>query len=225
MRHRFIRMLFARLPITLWFLTAFVSLVGLPASGVYAQSNDLQLEEKSTEEPAITTDNLPQAIGRTKAERLDSYFEDLKRESDPAAAKRIADRIWAAWRDSGSATADQLMEWADDAIEDQRLFTALDLLDQVTVLMPDYAEGWNRRATLHYHMSNHAKSMSDINRVLELEPRHFGALMGMGAILQTAGHDEAALNAYMKVLEVYPAMRNAQEKVSDLSDELTGEET
>ncbi len=216
---------FTRLPITLSFLTAFVSLVGFAASDALAQSDDLQRQEQSTEEPAISPEDLPPAMGRTKADRLDSYFADLKRESDPAAARRIADRIWAAWRDSGSATADQLMEWADDAIEDQRLFTALDLLDQVTVLMPDYAEGWNRRATLHYLMSNHAKSMSDINRVLELEPRHFGALMGMGAILQTAGHDEAALNAYMKVLEVYPAMRNAQEKVGEISDELTGEET
>ena len=159
-----------------------------------------------------------------KAERLDKFFVDLKKESDPAPAKRIADSIWVEWRKSGSATADQLMTWANSAMEDKQFFLALDLLDQVTVLMPEFAEGWNRRATLHFIMNNHSKSMSDINQVLALEPRHFGALMGMGAILTQAGKQEAALRAYLKVLEVYPAMREAQTKVSELSDELAGDE-
>ena len=161
---------------------------------------------------------------QSSAERLDNFFSDLKRESDPEPAKRIADSIWTEWRQSGSATADQLMAWANEAIRDKRHYTALDLLDQVTVLMPDYAEGWNRRATLHYMMDNHSKSMADINRVLELEPRHFGALMGMASILTAAGRDEAALGAYLKVLEVYPAMREAQKKVGELSEELSGDE-
>ena len=73
-------------------------------------------------------------------------------------------------------------------------------------------------------MKNHAKSMADINVVLELEPRHFGALMGMASILSATGSDEAALGTYLKVLEVYPAMREAQKRVSELSEELTGDE-
>ena len=161
---------------------------------------------------------------QTRSERLDGFFSQLKREAGPAPAKRIADSIWTEWGRSGSATADQLMVWANEAIRDKRHYTALDLLDPVTVLMPDYAEGWNRRATLHYAMNNHSKSMADINRVLELEPRHFGALMGMAAILTAAGRNEAALGAYVKVLEVYPAMREAQVKVGELSDELAGDE-
>lgn len=166
----------------------------------------------------------PAPIEKHSAERLDDYFVELKRESDPGPAKRIADNIWSEWRVSGSATADQLMAWANEAMGDKRYFIALDLLDQVTVLMPDYAEGWNRRATLHYIMNNHSKSMSDINRVLALEPRHFGALMGMGAILSQAGRDQAALGAYLKVLEVYPAMREAQTRVGELTDEMSGDE-
>jgi tetratricopeptide (TPR) repeat protein len=175
--------------------------------------------------PVIDDEALSEALPQSKSERLDSYFADLRHISDPVAAKRIADRIWAEWNDSGSATANQLMEWTNEAMRDKRYFTALDLLDQVTVLLPDYAEGWNRRATLHYILKNYEKSMADISRVLELEPRHFGALMGMGSILMAADHKEAALQAYVKVLEVYPAMREAQEKVGELSDELTGEET
>lgn len=176
------------------------------------------------QENSAVTDDAEPAVVKSKTERLDAYFLELKREAEPASARRIADRIWAEWRISDSATANQLMEWANDAIRDKRYFTALDLLDQVTVLMPDFAEGWNRRATLHYIMDNHAKSMADINIVLQLEPRHFGALMGMASILSAAGSDEAALGTYLKVLEVYPAMREAQERVGVLSEELSGNE-
>ncbi|MEM9105453.1 MAG: hypothetical protein AAGC96_07330 [Pseudomonadota bacterium] len=160
----------------------------------------------------------------SRSDRLNDYFSKLKREAKPASARRIADRIWAEWRRSDSATANQLMDWANEAINDKRYYTALDLLDQIIVLTPDYAEGWNRRATLHYMMNNHAKSMADIHVVLQLEPRHFGALMGMASILTAAGSEEAALGTYLKVLEVYPAMREAQDRVSELSEELAGDE-
>ncbi|MEX3010356.1 hypothetical protein [Hoeflea sp. TYP-13] len=172
----------------------------------------------------VATEEQAAAVTKTRSERLDDYFFKLKREPEPASARRIADRIWAEWRKSDSATANQLMEWANDAIRDKRYFTALDLLDQITVLMPDFAEGWNRRATLHFIMNNHAKSMADIHVVLQLEPRHFGALMGMASILSAAGSDKAALGTYLKVLEVYPAMREAQKRVGELSEELTGDE-
>ena len=108
------------------------------------------------------------------ADTLDSLFSQLKREPDEQQAKRISERIWAEWRDSGSATVNLLMQWANKAIADSKNGLALDLLDQTIVLMPDYVEGWNRRATLHFMMGNHGKSMADINRVLTLEPRHFG---------------------------------------------------
>jgi tetratricopeptide (TPR) repeat protein len=193
---------------------AIVTAIMLGTTLCAAQTGDVPLTEDNTAATAV----------KTGAERLDGFFFELKRERDPNPAKRIADSIWTEWRKSGSATADQLMAWANEAMHDKRHFIALDLLDQVTVLMPDYAEGWNRRATLHYMMNNHSKSMADINRVLELEPRHFGALMGMGAILSEAGKDRAALGTYLKVLEVYPAMREAQTKVGQLSEELAGDE-
>ena len=96
-------------------------------------------------------------------------------------------------------------------------------LDQVVTLSPDYAEGWNRRATLHYAMENYAKSMADIGRTLDLEPRHFGALGGMAAILRDAGRKEAAMRAYERLLEVYPMMRNAQTELGKLADEMAGQ--
>ncbi|MCY6379269.1 tetratricopeptide repeat protein [Hoeflea prorocentri] len=191
----------------------------LIASAVFAGIGPAKAQ---SDEPA--TDEVATTVTKSRSERIDEYFVELKREPQAASARRIADRIWAEWRKSDSATSNQLMQWANDAIRDKRYYTALDLLDQVTVLSPEFAEGWNRRATLHFMMDNHAKSMADIHVVLQLEPRHFGALMGMASILTAAGSDEAALGTYLKVLEVYPAMREAQKRVGELSEELTGDE-
>ncbi|MBU2485610.1 MAG: hypothetical protein KKG78_11040 [Alphaproteobacteria bacterium] len=156
------------------------------------------------------------------ANTLDTLFAELKRERDERQAKRISERIWAKWRDSGSATANLLMQWADKAMADNKNGLALDLLDQVVVLMPEYPEGWNRRATLNYTLGHHDKSMSDISRVLALEPRHFGAIAGMAAILAASGNDELELKAWEQMLEIYPANRQAQTRLGELADKLAG---
>ncbi len=161
----------------------------------------------------------------TRAERLDTLFAALKRERDAEKARGIAEQIRLEWQDSGSATVNLLMQWAAKAVADSKQPSALDLYDQVIALAPDYVEGWNQRATLHYQMSNYRKSMSDINRVLALEPRHFGALAGMAAILTASGKDELALRAWEQFLAVYPAERKAQEQVGELEEKLAGNRT
>ena len=139
------------------------------------------------------------------------------------AAERIAGRIWNEWNQSGSASIDLMMQWAQKATEDQKFDVALDFLDQIVTLQPDYAEGWNRRATVHFLMKNYGKSMADIDRTLQLEPRHFGALSGLAQIMTETGHKQSALEAWQKVLAIYPMMRSAQNQVSTLSEELAGE--
>lgn len=155
--------------------------------------------------------------------RLDKLFADLKRQRNEKAAERIAGNIWQEWFKSGSASVDLMMKWAGDAVEAKKYDVALDFLDQVIVLAPTYPEGWNRRATVHFMMQNFGKSMADIERTLELEPRHFGALSGMAEIMKTTGRKELALDAYQRVLAIYPMMRSAQNEVSELSEELAGE--
>ena len=95
----------------------------------------------------------------------------------------------------------------------------------------DYGAAFDRSRTVadgrvkgvHYLMKNYAKSMADIEKTLELEPRHFGALSGMAAILKDSGSKQLALDAYQRVLAIYPMMRNAQNEVATLSEELAGE--
>ncbi len=165
----------------------------------------------------------PLAPPETPAARLDRLFSDLKRERNEKAAERIAARIWNEWNHSGSASVDLMMLWAQQALDAKKFDMALDFLDQVVVLKPDYAEGWNRRATVHFAMNNWAKSMADIEQTLSLEPRHFGALAGMAAILKSRDSKQLALDAYGRVLSIYPMLRSAQAELASLSDELAGE--
>jgi tetratricopeptide (TPR) repeat protein len=161
----------------------------------------------------------------TPAQRLDKLFNELKREGNPDTARGIADQIRREWQDSGSASINLLIQWADKAVSEEKNAAALDYLDEAIRLKPDYVEGWNRRATLHFKMGNYRKSMSDINRVLAIEPRHFGSLAGMAAIMAQTGRDEMALKAWERFLEVYPTERQAQKELGDLAEKLTGQRT
>jgi tetratricopeptide (TPR) repeat protein len=180
--------------------------------------------------PAIAAESIaaPERQAATTAEartgnRLDELFGQLKRERNEKAAERIASRISEEWNHSGSASIDLMMMWSKDAMDSKKFDVALDFLDQVVTMEPTYAEGWNRRATVHFVMQNYAKSMADISHTLELEPRHFGALAGMGQIMKNTGRNELALQAWQRVLDIYPMMRNAQNEVATLSEELAGE--
>nr|WP_307233549.1 hypothetical protein [Pararhizobium capsulatum] len=161
----------------------------------------------------------------TQKQHLDTLFSELKHTGDADKAKEVADRIRLEWQDSGSASVNLLMQWAAKASESNKQTIALDLYDQAIALAPDYVEGWNQRATLHYLMGNYRKSMSDINHVLMLEPRHFGALAGMAAILTSSGKDELALRAWEQFLAVYPADRKAQEQFGEIEEKLAGNRT
>jgi len=181
--------------------------------------------EAATPPPSVTTPDIRTELSapKTRAERLDALFASLKRERNEKAAERIAGRIWQEWNNSGSATVDLMMQWSQQAIEKKKFDVALDFLDQVVTLQPDYAEGWNRRATVHFMMHAFGKSMADIERTLELEPRHFGALSGMAQIMKDTQRKQLAREAYQRVLDIYPMLRSAQNEVATLSEELTGE--
>ena len=177
--------------------------------------------------PALAAGNALPDVQKPEAfdpkAKLDGLFAELKRERNEKAAERVSARILAAWSQSGSANIDLMMQWAQKAVEAKKYDVALDFLDQIIVMRPDFAEGWNRRATVHFLMNNTAKSMVDIEHTLELEPRHFGALAGMAQIMRDRGRRELALSAYERILAIYPMMRSAQAEVAAIAEELAGE--
>ena len=202
------------------FIISTISILLLAATFGPAEAQD---SAKSTK-PDTVKEQIPGPLA-TEDQRLDNLFVRLKKERSTEQATSIANEIREVFTFSGSPTVDLLMQNASRAINDKRYGAALDFLDQVTLIAPDYAEGWNRRATIHYLLGNYPKAMSDSARVLALEPRHIGALAGVAGILQETGHDRRALEAWEAYLAYYPADREAQQQMIDLTNKLTGQKT
>lgn len=192
-----------------------------------APDEDLEESPDAFGSEPLPDDDAPQAAETDEApatpERMiDNLFAELRKESSEDEARLIASRIERHWRRSGSATVDLLMQRAAKAMSEKNNAAARDILDQALVLAPDYAEAWNRRATLSFTTDDWGMSLADIEQTLSREPRHWGALMGLATILERTGHKDKALTAYLQVLQVYPALKSAQDAAGRLSDELVG---
>ena len=158
----------------------------------------------------------------TRKELLDTLFARLAKASDPDEASGVASLIERMWMRSGSDTADLLMDRAIAAMGGDHQDVARTLLDRIVALEPDWAEAWNKRATLRFLENDDAGSMEDIGHVLTLEPRHFGALSGMAFILKRNGMGKGALAALRKALEVYPENQDLRKAVDELTPEVEG---
>lgn len=170
--------------------------------------------------PAKSDAPVPEAEGHAKA--ADELLGRLAKTEDPDAAKRIAGAVQALWLRSGSDTADLLVSRAIEAQRKAKMDRAIRLLDQVVGLKPDFAEGWNRRATLHFLAKDYDQAMADIHETLLREPRHFGAWVGLARILRDSGLNKQALGAYRKALEIYPAIEGLKRQADDLALEVEG---
>ena len=139
------------------------------------------------------------------ANSLDALFGELHRATSEGEADVIEARIWAIWSVSGRADVDSLMRLGVVAIAESRYEQARAHLDRVTDLAPGFAEGWNKRATVHYLLGEFDAALSDIDRTLALEPRHFGALSGRALVLLSLGDERSALDTFERVLALSPA--------------------
>ena len=155
---------------------------------------------------------------------LDRLFDRLRNAGDPGDAQRIAASIERVWLQSDSDTANLLMQRATVSVQTGNYPLALSLFDKLVALEPDWAEAWNQRATTRFLTSDTDGAMADIDRVMKLEPRHFGALAGMGMILQGAGLEKSALEIFNKALAVYPLEPNIQKLVEKLTLEVEGQD-
>jgi tetratricopeptide (TPR) repeat protein len=153
---------------------------------------------------------------------VDFLFGALQAAPDDETAHAIEQRIWALWIHSRSDTANILMTRVQKAIEDKDLDLAIKLLDAIVKIKPDYIEAWNRRATIYYMKKDYGRSIADIREVLRREPRHFGALTGLGLILQDIGDDKQALEVYRRALAVYPRLERVPDIVKTLEEKVEG---
>ena len=177
--------------------------------------------------PAQTADGgarqtLAEAAPKSRAEQLDELFATLAASENGEAAKAAERGILRLWLESGSDTIDLLMNRALAATDEEEYPLALDFLDRIITLEPGYVEGWNRRATIHFLNDDYAKAIADLEQVLAIEPRHFGALAGLGTMLRELGHEQLALDAYRQALALDPVMSEVQKAIDELEAESGG---
>jgi Flp pilus assembly protein TadD len=165
----------------------------------------------------------PPAPAQTRQQKLNDLFGRLAASTDADETNGLIVAIDRLQLESGSNTQDFLMARAVAALGSHNLPVAQQLLDKIVILQPDWAEAWNKRATVRFMMDDEKGSMADIARVLALEPRHIGALSGMGMILERSGFRDEALRAYRRALEVAPQLASARAAVERLTAAVNGQ--
>jgi tetratricopeptide (TPR) repeat protein len=163
------------------------------------------------------------AVMAEDSAKLDGLFDRLKT-AGAEEAGRIESEIWIEWSKSGSPALDLLLQRGRDAMAIGDTALAIEHFTAIIDQDPSFAEGWNARATAFYQAGEFGPSIADIAQVLQLNPRHFGALSGLGTMLEEAGNPERALEVYKAALDIHPQMQSVIEAVERLETQATGQE-
>lgn len=154
--------------------------------------------------------------------RLAPLFAILKATEDPVEAQVAEHQIWQIWMTSDDDTVTLLMIQGVQAMSEQDLEAALRIFSEMVEIAPDFAEGWNKRATVLYMVGAYPESIADIDRTLALEPRHFGALSGLGLCNAELEQEEAALDAFERALIINPHLAGARANAELMRQRIKG---
>ena len=166
---------------------------------------------------------LPATAYAAPAPNLDVLLNALAHAGSPAAARAIEDQIDKLWSQSGSPSADLLLQRAEDATDDEDYDTAAQILAKLTEASPNFAEAWHQRAAVAAAKQDFHDAMLSLQRTLVLQPRHFGALAELGGILDEFGDKEHALAAYRKAIALDPYLEDVPDRIRALSRDLEGQ--
>lgn len=155
--------------------------------------------------------------------KLKELFLALKNSQDGSLLMQVEAEIWETWYRSGQDDVDSLMQLAAGSAKSGDLATAESIYSQVIEKLPQFSEGWNRRATIRYYRNDYQGSLEDIEQTLKLEPRHFGAVWGLGMILGSQREFERAILAFERLLEIKPNASDARPRIELLKQELAKE--
>ena len=165
-----------------------------------------------------------QTLVNADQKNLDYLFKKLKKESNQNIARSIEDKIWALWTTHNSDNSlTQMMNYGTVLMNNRNYDEANRIFTKIIKADPNWAEGWNKRATVYYYQKKYKLSQLDINKVIELENRHFGALSGQGMVQIKLDNLEKALESYKKVLEIYPSNKAAQTLVDEIEQTIKEE--
>ncbi|WP_141693207.1 tetratricopeptide repeat protein [Thioclava sp. SK-1] len=158
---------------------------------------------------------------RAETAGLDRYFEELA-DPDYDGWSRAESDIRRAWSRSGSAAMDLLLQRGQDALDAGDIPAAIEHLTALTDHAPDFAEGWNARASAYFMAGMYGPSMVDVAHVLQLEPRHWGALAGLGMIFEEMGDEPRAREAYERSFALNPHQQDVKDALGRLQRALAG---
>ncbi|MGE5548613.1 MAG: tetratricopeptide repeat protein [Solirubrobacterales bacterium] len=167
---------------------------------------------------SCSTDPAP----RAEARGLDALFQRLQTTESPEEAQAIEVTIRHVWSQSGRRAIDSQMLRAVEAVHAGDYDRALETLNGIVAIAPEFVEGWNLRATVHFLREEYAPAVSDIEHVLALEPRHFGALAGLGRIFLELDDKKAAMTAFEMALAINPYLGDVRKEMDALREELAG---
>jgi tetratricopeptide (TPR) repeat protein len=200
-------------------LIAFIAIAALTA-GAPVRADESPAEPA----PESAPDAKPAPPPKTPAELRAELYNRLAATTDADETEGLVDLLIESYAQSGSDAADLLLQRAHKAIREKEYAAAGEILDSTIALLPDWAEGWNARATLRYLDDDYDGSMADIAEVLKREPRHLGALMGMSHILEARDKKEEALKVCERALAIAPHWRSAEKTADRLRAAIAGEE-
>ncbi len=153
---------------------------------------------------------------------MDDLFTALQT-AEGEAARAIEVKIIDEWSKSGSASMDLLLERGREAMEAEDWVLAVEHFSALIDHAPDFAEGWNARATAYFQLERIGQSLSDIRHALALNPRHFGAWSGLGIIMEQLGREDAALAAWRAVEDLSPNRPDLEDTLQRLERETMGQ--
>lgn len=199
----------------------FLSLLTATALALPLLLSAPQAVSEDAEVPTTSREDYLKSLNREA--RVEALLDDLQQSEAADSAKELVERIIREWSQSDSATIDLLLKRGKDALAKGDTDQALDFLTRVVAFAPRFSEGWNARATLHFTTGDFGLSLADIRRTLALQPRHFGALSGLGLVLEKLEDKENALAAYQAALQIHPYMEGPKKGIERLTDEVDGQ--
>ena len=165
------------------------------------------------------------AWGDQQDQRLNLAFAQLAKASSPQGVRVLEARIWKIWLEHPQPRINEMMRWGVEALNTQDYPTALKLFDSLVEAAPEFAEGWNKRATARFLVGNYEGSIEDIRKTLALEPRHFGALSGLGMIHTNQERWFAAMAAFEQALRIHPHLIGVRHTINKLQQQLRKKST
>jgi tetratricopeptide (TPR) repeat protein len=160
------------------------------------------------------------SVSDQKDHRLSLLFSELKLANSNVKAQRIEKKIWEIWMTHKDTKINSRMVLGVQLMKNNKFSASINVFSSIINKAPNFSEAWNKRATVRFLMGNLSGSIRDINKVLLLEPRHFGAISGLGVIFRTIGEPEKALKAFRKIKEIYPLSKFAAFHIKELKDQI-----